>query len=112
MKKTDEKTNVMRLLDSKKIKYEKHLYVDTDAISGIEIATVLNQDPNHVFKTLVTVGGRDLPTAVRMITKNPAEFLGLKGKGSLLAGYDADLVFFGDDIVVDTVMVGGRVVEF
>ena len=56
MKKTDEKTNVMRLLDSKKIKYKKHLYVDTDAISGIEIATVLNQDPNHVFKTLVTVG--------------------------------------------------------
>ena len=56
MKKTDEKTNVMRLLDSKKIKYEKHLYVDTDAISGIEIATVLNQNPDHVFKTLVTVG--------------------------------------------------------
>ena len=56
MKKTDEKTNVMRLLDSKKIKYEKHLYVDTDAISGTEIAEVLHQDPNHVFKTLVTVG--------------------------------------------------------
>ena len=56
MKKTDEKTNVMRLLDSKKIKYEKHLYVDTDAISGVEIAAVLNQDPDHVFKTLVTVG--------------------------------------------------------
>ena len=67
---------------------------------------------DRIVKTLVTVGGRDLPTAVRMITKNPAEFLGLKGKGSLLAGYDADLVFFGDDIVVDTVMVGGRVVEF
>ena len=56
MKKTDEKTNVMRLLDSKKIKYDKHLYVDTDAISGTEIAEVLHQDPNHVFKTLVTVG--------------------------------------------------------
>ena len=56
MKKTDEKTNVMRLLDSKKVKYEKHLYVDTDAISGVEIAEVLHQDPNHVFKTLVTVG--------------------------------------------------------
>ena len=56
MKKTDEKTNVMRLLDSKKVKYEKHLYVDTDAISGVEIAEVLHQDPNHVFKTLVTIG--------------------------------------------------------
>ena len=67
---------------------------------------------DRIVKTLVTVGGRDLPTAVRMITKNPAEFLGLRGKGSLLAGYDADLVFFGEDIVVDTVMVGGRVVKF
>ncbi len=56
MKKTDEKTNVMRILDSKKIKYAKHLYVDTDAISGTEIAEVLHQDPDHVFKTLVTVG--------------------------------------------------------
>ncbi|MGM9642018.1 MAG: Cys-tRNA(Pro) deacylase [Eubacteriales bacterium] len=56
MKKNDEKTNVMRLLDAKNIVYDKHLYVDTDAISGVEIAEVLNQDPNHVFKTLVTVG--------------------------------------------------------
>ncbi len=56
MKKADEKTNVMRILDSKKIEYGKHLYVDTDAISGTEIADVLHQDPDHVFKTLVTVG--------------------------------------------------------
>ena len=67
---------------------------------------------DRIVRTLVNAGGMDLPAAVRMITKNPAEFLGLRGKGSLLAGYDADLVFFGEDIVVDTVMVGGRVVEF
>ena len=52
----EEKTNVMRLLDKKKIKYESHYYGDTDAISGIEVAEVLNQDPANVFKTLVTVG--------------------------------------------------------
>ncbi len=56
MKKNVEKTNVMRLLDQKKVKYTSHYYTDTDAISGIEVATVLNQDPNQVFKTLVTVG--------------------------------------------------------
>ncbi|MBR7095995.1 MAG: N-acetylglucosamine-6-phosphate deacetylase [Clostridia bacterium] len=66
---------------------------------------------DRVVRTMVNVAGCDLPTAVRMMTKNPAEFLGLKGKGSLLAGYDADLVFFGDDIVVDTVMLGGKIVE-
>lgn len=57
MKKSDEKTNVMRTLDGKKIKYESHTYVDTDAISGVEVATILGQDPKRVFKTLVTESG-------------------------------------------------------
>ena len=51
-----EKTNVMRILDQKKIPYKAHEYGDTGAISGMEVATVLNQNPNQVFKTLVTVG--------------------------------------------------------
>ena len=54
--KKEEKTNVMRILDQKKINYSSHYYADTDAISGVEVATVLNQDPNQVFKTLVTIG--------------------------------------------------------
>ncbi len=52
--KKEEKTNVMRILDGKKINYKSYNYTDTDAISGIEVATVLNQNPNQVFKTLVT----------------------------------------------------------
>lgn len=52
----EDKTNVMRLLDKKKVKYVSHYYGDTDAISGIAVAEVLNQDPANVFKTLVTVG--------------------------------------------------------
>ena len=55
MKKT-EKTNVMRLLDQKKISYDYHCYVDTGAVSGTEVATVLGQNPAQVYKTLVTVG--------------------------------------------------------
>ena len=51
-----EKTNVMRILDQKKSPYESYDYSDTDAISGIEVAAVLGQDPLQVFKTLVTVG--------------------------------------------------------
>lgn len=51
-----EKTNVMRILDQKKIPYQAHTYGDTGAISGMEVATALNQNPNQVFKTLVTVG--------------------------------------------------------
>lgn len=56
MKHNDDKTNVMRLLEQKKVKYEMHSYVDTGAISGTEVAKVLGQNPEMVFKTLVTVG--------------------------------------------------------
>lgn len=51
----DYKTNVMRMLDQKKIKYNHYTYINTNAISGIEVATALNQNPKQVFKTLVTV---------------------------------------------------------
>lgn len=52
----EEKTNVMRILEQKKIKYNSYSYASAQAISGMEVATALNQDPNCVFKTLVTVG--------------------------------------------------------
>lgn len=51
-----EKTNVMRILDQKKIKHKTYSYVGTGAISGIEVAEALGQNPKSVFKTLVTVG--------------------------------------------------------
>ncbi|MBR5128115.1 MAG: Cys-tRNA(Pro) deacylase [Roseburia sp.] len=51
-----EKTNVMRILDQKKIPYEAHFYDSTEAIGGMEVATVLGQNPKQVFKTLVTIG--------------------------------------------------------
>lgn len=54
MKKNTDKTNVMRTLDQKKINYTSHDYTATEAISGVEVATALGQDPNRVFKTLVT----------------------------------------------------------
>ncbi len=55
MKKT-EKTNVMRILDQQGVSYESHCYEGTGAVSGAEVAAVLGQDPDRVFKTLVTVG--------------------------------------------------------
>ena len=56
MKIKDEKTNVMRILDQKKVKYNSYNYLKTGAISGMEVAEVLDEDPNLTFKTLVTVG--------------------------------------------------------
>lgn len=56
MAKKEEKTNVMRVLESKKIPYQSFNYVETGAVNGMEVATILGEDPNQVFKTLVTVG--------------------------------------------------------
>ena len=51
-----EKTNVMRILEQQGVPYESHCYEGSGAISGAEVAAVLGQDPERVFKTLVTVG--------------------------------------------------------
>ena len=56
MKQNNEKTNVIRILDQKKIEYLEHCYVSTSAISGEEVASVLGENPSQVFKTLVTIG--------------------------------------------------------
>lgn len=56
MKKDEEKTNVMRILDQKKIDYKKYSYANTDAISGVDVANALNENPKQIFKTIVTVG--------------------------------------------------------
>lgn len=53
MGKTD-KTNVMRVLEQNKIDYKSYSYESEGAISGVEVAAILNQDPSKVYKTLVT----------------------------------------------------------
>ena len=50
------KTNVMRILDKQKVAYKHYCYEGTGAVSGAEVAAALGEDPNRVFKTLVTVG--------------------------------------------------------
>lgn len=55
-KTTEYKTNVMRLLEQAGIEYNHYCYVDTGAVSGTEVAHILGENPEQVFKTLVTVG--------------------------------------------------------
>lgn len=49
------KTNVMRLLEVAKIDFATHEY-NPELTDGVSVAAALNQNPDHVFKTLVTVG--------------------------------------------------------
>ena len=83
-KDTTEKTNVMRLLDQKKADYKSHSYVSTGAISGVEVAAALGQDPARVFKTLVTLGKSGqhyvfvIPVAKELDLKKAAKAAGEK----------------------------------
>ena len=52
------KTNVMRILDQKKINYIVHTY--RNAISGIEVADTLHESYDKVFKTLVTISNTNI----------------------------------------------------
>ena len=80
----EEKTNVMRVLDQKKIKYTSHHLDITEALSGVEMAAMLNQDPSRVFKTLVTVGKTKanyvfvIPVAEELDLKKAAKAVGEK----------------------------------
>ena len=60
-KKKDEKTNVMRILDQKKIPYTPHFYEEQEGPEGtrdygVHVAQALGQDPKRAFKTLVAKG--------------------------------------------------------
>ncbi len=59
MKKAEEKTNAIRLLEQKKIRFTTHNYVQSGAVGGMDVACALDENPDMVFKTLVTVGKSD-----------------------------------------------------
>ena len=53
----EQKTNVMRVLEQKKISYTPHEYPHGEqAVDGVTAAKLIGRDPACVFKTLVTVG--------------------------------------------------------
>lgn len=89
MKQKDEKTNVMRLLDQKKIPYTAHFYEDTDGPSGdreygLHVAEAMGQNPERVFKTLVAQGASGgiyvygVPVADSLDLKKAAKAVGEK----------------------------------
>lgn len=54
--KSNDKTNVMRVLDAKKIPYVSHSYEADPTLTGNQIADILGEEADNVFKTLVTQG--------------------------------------------------------
>ncbi len=82
--KQETKTNVMRILEQKRIKYKGYTYECIEALSGMEVAKALNENPDHVFKTLVTVGKSNvhyvfmIPVAKELNLKKAAAAAGEK----------------------------------
>ena len=88
----EEKTNVMRVLDQKKIPYTPHAYPSGDAApDGVAVARLLGQDPAAVFKTLVAKGASggyyvfDIPVAATLDLKKAARAVGEKSIAMLPA---------------------------
>ena len=85
----ENKTNAMRKLDSMKIPYKEHNYSNTEAISGVEVAAVLGENPDQVFKTLVTVAKSGqhyvflVPVAEELDLKKAAAAVGEKAVSML-----------------------------
>ena len=79
------KTNVMRILDQKRIVYNPHEYEHGDeAVDGLTVASILNQSPQQVFKTLVARGASKkiyvyvVPVAMSLDLKKAAKAAGEK----------------------------------
>ncbi len=87
------KTNAMRLLDAAGISYTSHTYDASDgSIDGVSVAHKLGEEPERVFKTLVTVGASrnyyvfvlpvenelDLKKAARTVKEKSIEMIPVK----------------------------------
>lgn len=87
-KNKEEKTNVLRILDQKKIPYAPHFYEGDGPEStreyGVHVAAALGQDPNRGFKTLVARGASKgvyvfaIPVAENLDLKKAAKAVGEK----------------------------------
>lgn len=65
---------------------------------------------NQLVRNMVRLADVPLEDAVRMASQTPAEIMGLKNKGVLRKGYDADIVLFDSDIQIIATIVNGKVV--
>lgn len=52
------KTNAIRILESMKIKYEEIEYDASKGISGVDVAISTGENPQNVYKTLVTISNK------------------------------------------------------
>ncbi len=86
----EQKTNVMRILEQRKIPYEaRHYAHGADAVDGVTVARELGEEPTCVFKTLVNRGASGqyyvfvIPVAETLDLKKAARAVGEKSMAML-----------------------------
>ncbi len=85
------KTNAMRMLDRAKISYTalEYPHQEGQAVDGVTVAQMLGQNPDQVFKTLVTQGASHnyyvfvVPVAASLDLKKAARAVGEKSVAML-----------------------------
>ena len=135
----EEKTNVMRLLEQKKVPYTPHQYAhgEGEAVDGAPVAGLTGKDPASVFKTLVTRGAAKanyvfvIPVLAELDLKKAAKAVGEKSIAMLhsrdllpLTGYvhggcspigmkkQFPTVFHETAEILDTIMVSAGKIGF
>ena len=63
---------------------------------------------DRLVRNMVNLADVPLSDAVKMASLTPAKILGIKNKGALEAGYDADIIIFDDNINIMKTIVNGR----
>lgn len=129
---SEAKTNAMRILEQHGIAYQAHSYPHgKEPPDGATVASLLGEDPSHVFKTLVTKGGSDyfvfvLPVLKELDLKKAAKAVGVKSVEMIpvkdinkVTGYIRGgcspvgmkklykTVFASESVNVDTIIVSG-----
>ncbi len=75
---------------------------DRTAFAG-SIATA-----DRLIRTMWELSGAPIEDVVRMMTETPARIMGMKNRGRLAIGFDADIVRFDDGVRVKTVVKQGK----
>lgn len=79
-----QKANAMREVETSGFDFDVHTFDCDEALSGVEVAAILNEDPDRVFKTLVTQAKSGeyyvfmVPVALELDLKKAAASVGEK----------------------------------
>ena len=65
---------------------------------------------DRLVRNMITLADVPIEDAVYMATRTPARIVGIKNKGAIKQGFDADIIIFDENINIERNIVGGKTV--